>query len=283
MKLQLKKIAAVTMVRGDWFYLRKWVEYYGGELGPENLYIYFDGSDQTIPDFCAGTNAFIHEKIAGKVVEAEKGRLGFLSDCAASLLSRGYDLVIGADADEYIVADPACGMSLPEFLSSLKIRTSVSPLGLDVGQNLHEEKEDIDPSRPFLSQRHYAEMGPKYTKPSIVAKPCRWGAGFHRIKGHNFHIVPGLYMFHCGYFDSKMVSERIADKERAARGETAHFIKRAATIKYVTEKRARNFERWTAFARSVQSIFRPPYAPNKPTMLQMKIVVRIPERFSSIF
>ena len=44
----MKKIAAITMVRNDDFYLRKWVEYYGRELGKENLYIYFDGVDQEI-------------------------------------------------------------------------------------------------------------------------------------------------------------------------------------------------------------------------------------------
>ena len=31
------------MVRNDEFYLRKWVEYYGAQLGRENLKIYFDG------------------------------------------------------------------------------------------------------------------------------------------------------------------------------------------------------------------------------------------------
>ena len=51
----MKKIAALTMVRNDDFYLRKWVEYYGAQLGRENLYIWFDGTDQTIGDFCAGT------------------------------------------------------------------------------------------------------------------------------------------------------------------------------------------------------------------------------------
>ena len=44
----MKKIAALTMVRNDDFYLRKWVEYYGAQLGRENLYIWFDGTDQTI-------------------------------------------------------------------------------------------------------------------------------------------------------------------------------------------------------------------------------------------
>ena len=40
----MKKICAITMVRNDEFYLRKWVEYYGAQLGRENLRVFFDTS-----------------------------------------------------------------------------------------------------------------------------------------------------------------------------------------------------------------------------------------------
>ena len=84
---KLKKIAAITMVRNDDFFLRKWVEYYGGELGRENLYIYFDGEDQIVGDFCQGANVHVHSKIGTQVVAAEKGRLGFLSEKAVELFA----------------------------------------------------------------------------------------------------------------------------------------------------------------------------------------------------
>ena len=75
----MKKIAAITMARNDDFYLRKWVAYYGSQLGRENLYIYLDGLDQTVGDYCEGTHAQAVEKIGNQVVAAEKGRLSFLS------------------------------------------------------------------------------------------------------------------------------------------------------------------------------------------------------------
>ena len=148
---KLKKIAALTMARNDDFFLRKWVEYYGRELGKENLYIYYDGEDQTIGDFCQGTNVYVHPKIGNQVVTAEKGRLKFLSERAASLFAEGYDLVIGADADEYIVVDPKLGVSLGEYLSSQEIDISLSPLGLDFGQKIGVEG-DITDEIPFLQQ-----------------------------------------------------------------------------------------------------------------------------------
>ena len=64
----MKRIAVLTMARNDDFFLRKWVEYYGRELGKENLYIYYDGEDQTIADFCQGTNVCVHPKIGTQVV-----------------------------------------------------------------------------------------------------------------------------------------------------------------------------------------------------------------------
>lgn len=276
-----KRIAALTMVRNDDFYLEKWVRYYGDQLGKDNLYIFFDGTDQKIAPFCEGTHAVLHEKIGSQVVQAEKGRLAFLSGEAARLLSEGYDLVIGVDADEFIVVDPKLGLSLREYLSNQDIKVSLSALGLDFGQKLGEEA-DIRSDVPFLRQRHYAQIGTRYTKPSIVAAPCRWGSGFHRIKGHNFHIGKDLYLLHFGYFDKKRLEDRFSDKDRLSQGWGKHMKKRSRTIRFVTELKARPFDRWVRFARICQSIVRPPYAPNKPAMFELRIVVRIPERFADI-
>ena len=277
----LKKIAVLTMVRNDDFFLRKWVEYYGRELGKENLYIYFDGEDQAIADFCQGTNAYIHSKIGTQVVSAEKGRLKFLSDKAAELFANGYDLVIGVDADEYIVVDPKLGVSLREFLSNRDIDVCLSPLGLDFGQKLGKEG-DLSQDKTFLNQRRYAQIGTRYTKPSIIALPCQWGSGFHRVKGHNFHIAKDLYLMHFGYADRKILEDRLSDADRIAQGWGRHIYKRSRTIRYATEKKARNFDCWTRFARICQTLCRPFYALNKPAMMELRIVVRIPERFKEV-
>ena len=278
---EFKHIAALTMVRNDNFFLRKWVEHYGRELGKENLYIYYDGNDQDVADFCQGTNAYVHPKIGVQVVAAEKGRMKFLSEKAAELFGKGYDLVIGVDADEYIVVDPKLGIGLREFLSQQDIDICLSPLGLDFGQKLGEEG-DLSIDEPFLRQRHYAQIGTRYTKPSVIAKPCRWGSGFHRVKGHNFHIASDLYLMHFGYADSKILEDRLGDVDRVAQGWKKHIYKRSRTIKYATEKKARDFDRWTHLARICQTWCRPPYALNKPAMFELKIVVKIPERFNNV-
>ena len=163
----------------------------------------------------------------------------------------------------------------------MKVKGSLSALGLDFGQKLGEEA-DITEDRPFLQQRHYAQIGTRYTKPSILAQPLRWGSGFHRIKGHNFHIAKDLYLLHFGYFDLKRLEDRFRDKDRLDQGWGKHMRKRSRTIRLVSSLPARDFDRWTRIARRLQALLRPPYAWNKPGMLGLKWVVRIPERFQSL-
>ena len=120
--METKRICALTMCRNDQFFLRRWVQYYGAELGRENLRIYLDGKDQETPAFCRGISVTAVDKIPGKVAELDRRRSSFLSDRAAELLASGYDLVIGTDTDEFLIPDPALGLSLSQFLSSSDIR-----------------------------------------------------------------------------------------------------------------------------------------------------------------
>lgn len=278
----MKKICAITMVRNDEFYLRKWVEYYGAQLGKENLRIYFDGEDQQIPVFCTGIYTELKPRIPGLVVKAEKERLAFLSNQAARLMKEeGYDLVIGIDADEFLVVDPKLGKTLSEYLSSIDINVSVSGLGVDVGQHLDYEKA-IDASRPFLSQRSYAYLCSRYTKPSVIAEPVRWGSGFHRIKGHNYHIDKNLYLFHFGSIDLEMIKERMSNNDLVSTGRLKHIKKRAKTIYLVTGAKARDWDKTVEGMRRVQQWMRQIFAWNKPWNPIMKVVVKIPERFKNL-
>ena len=276
----MKRIAAITMARNDEFFLNRWIKYYGNELGEENLYIYLDGVDQPIPENAGKANVIHEVRVAEHVVAAEKKRLTFLSDVAAKLLST-YDLVIGVDADEFLVVDPNCGKSLKEYLSEIKIERSVSGLGIDIGQHLQNEPT-LDYTKPFLEQREYAYLSSRYTKPSVISKAVQWGSGFHRVKGYNYRIDPNLYLFHFGSVDMEMIKMRFQDKDRMATGREKHIHKRAKTMHLITKKKALKNEKWFRFARLLQTYIRPIYALNKPSMAGLKLVVKIPEQFRNI-
>lgn len=275
------KVAVITMVRNDDFFLSKWVSYYATQLGIENLYIFFDGKDQIIPDFCKNANVELVEKIGSHVVDAEKGRLKFISQQASRLFLSGYDAVIGVDADEYIVVDPNLDISLKDYIFKKGNGKSLSPLGLDFGQKIGEEKE-LTLNVPFLSQRKYAQIGTRYTKPSILYRPAVWGSGFHRIKGKNFYIAKDLFLMHFGYSDMGIIEKRFEDKDRINQGWGKHIFKRSRTIRFVSKLQPRSFHKWTKIARYLESVVRPPYAWNKPGLLGMRIIVEIPSRFRDV-
>jgi len=271
------------MVRNDEFFLSKWVEYYSSQIGRENLYVWFDGEDQRVPDFCRGVNTEVVPHIKGNVHTADKGRIDFLSEKAKFLFSR-YDMLIGTDVDEFLVVEPLLGKSLREFLSEKSEETalnSISGLGVDVGQYLGRE-EPIREDRPFLSQRHYAKLSTRYSKTSVLLSPAPWGSGFHRTRSGNFHIVKDLYLFHFGCVDLARIEAKMRDKGLSEAGWGHHLAKRADTIYLVSRKKPRPWDKAVPIARTIQNIVRPPYCWNKPAMFEAKVVVEIPERFANI-
>ena len=270
----VKKIAANTMARNDMFFLSRWIAYYGEQLGNENLYVLLDGTDQEVPENAENVNVTKLEHVDMSRAAGDKYRIGKLSDLAGQLLEK-YDIVIGCDADEFLVVDPNLNVGLAQYLSGKKINTTLSGLGMDVGQNMKLEKT-LDTSKSFLEQRGFALLSTRYTKPVVINKPVRWGSGFHSVKGHNFHIDKNLFLFHFGAVDMDMLVSKAA-----ARGaDWVNHLKRRGngTINDVTKRSARG-EVYMKVARVMQQFLRPIYALDKPGMLGIKWVVKIPERF----
>ena len=271
---KLKKIAAITMARNDNFFLTRWIKYYGNEIGYENLYIYLDGTDQEIPKNAGAAHItkLPHTDMPRTI--GDKYRIGLMNDLSRELLKK-YDIVIGCDCDEFLIVDPKTNQTLAEYLSKIKIKNTVSGLGLDIGQNINTEHE-LDINAPLLEQREYALLSTRYTKPVVKNVPLDWGRGFHSINGHNFHIDKNLYLLHFGAVDMKML-----ERKAAARGADwlNHLHRRGnGTITAVSTLPARK-EKWLKIARIIQTYARPIYALDKPGMLGMKRVVKIPSRF----
>lgn len=271
---QQKRIAAITMARDDEFFLSRWIAYYGKQFGTENLYILLDGTDQKKPTNAG--NAHITKVPHTNLSRAagDKHRIKMLSTLANELLN-DYDIVIGCDSDEFLIVDPNTKQTLAQYLSNKKIKTSVSGLGLDIGQNLNYEDE-LDRDAPFLEQREYALLSTRYTKPVVKVTRAPWGSGFHSVHHHNFHIDKNLYLLHFGAIDLKML-----EKKAAKRGADwlNHLRRRGnGTINAVTNTKPKN-EKWLRIARILQTYLRPIYALRKPAMLGLKPVVKIPTRF----
>ena len=271
-----KKIAAITMARNDDFFLSRWIEYFGKLLGTENLYIYLDGTDQNIPENAGSAHITKLPHTDMSRSAGDKYRIGKLSDLASKLLAQ-YDIIIGCDSDEFLIVDPVLNQTLPEYLSNKKINTTLSGLGLDIGQHMKYEGA-LDTSKPFLSQRGFALLSTRYTKPGVITRPVHWGSGFHSLRGHNFHIDPNLYLLHFGAVDMDMLVAKAANR---GPDWVNHLRRRGnGTINDITNRTPRG-EIWLKIARILQTIFRPIYAIDKPGMLGLKRIVKLPGRFQN--
>ncbi len=188
-----------------------------------------------------------------------------MSKIAATLLLH-YDIVIGLDIDEFILVDPETGISLAQYLSELKPRSSYSSLGMDVGQHI-ELEQPVDFSKPLLSQRGFAAISARYSKPSIIMKPVKWG-GLHRIKGRNFKIDQNLYLFHFGMVDQKQSELRKNDPNLVESGWTNHMKRRQNLLDLIANATPLDGDTYFSIARNLQQSRRPIYALNKPKMIK---------------
>lgn len=277
-----KRLAAITTVRNDDFFLPRWIEYYGKAFGYHGLFVILDGHDQARPD-CEGAdqvNFLTLPHIPKERVPAMRRRARVMSGIAKGL-HHYFDAVLATDVDEFLVVDPKTGKSLAEYLSTHNNRTSVSGLGMDVGQHLREEGP-IDLSQPFLSQRKYAHLSARYTKPNTTFRAVTWGSGMHRIKRHSFTIDPNLFLFHFGMVDFEKSTGKTLDGDRLATGWGDHLKRREKLFKIITDSTPKDGDSYFPTARRRQSIMRPIYAWNKPGMLLDEPVVKIPERFKGL-
>ncbi len=279
MVVVMKRIAAITMARNDSFFLERWIAYYGSQIGFENLYVYLDGKDQEAPHCDSGVNVEALERKSEEMTQGDRTRIAIINKKAEKLLE-SYDMVIGCDADEFLVVDPDAGCSLAEYLSRADFKICLSGLGLDVGQKMDEEAV-LDPHKPFLVQRKYALLDSQYTKPVVKRKAKDWGAGFHRVKGCNYHIDKNLYLFHFGSVDQKMLLAKTIDAEKRSEGWGKHLHQRFRTINLLTQNKIHTSEFFIKLARFLQTITRHPFMWTRPYMYYWKMLVRIPERFSS--
>lgn len=281
MTVPLKAICALTTVRNDRLFLPKWIDYYGATLGHENLFVILDGHDQAPPDNAGRVNILRLPHQPRDRVTAMRRRARVMSHIAAGL-HHYFDMAIATDVDEFIVPDPKLGIDLRGYLSGLqRPPSSISALGLDVGQHLHDEAP-LDPARPFLDQRRFAHVSARYTKPAITTRPLTWGSGMHRIKRHNFHIDPNLFLFHFGMVDYTLATGKTLDADRLATGWKGHLDRREKLFGIITNAVPREGDAYFAEARRRQTWLRPLYAINKPGMIPGDPVVRIPDRFKGL-
>lgn len=197
------EVCAITMVRDDLFYIKRWIEYYGAQLGHKNLYVLVHGNSKQIRSLAAEVNYFNVPACQGDT----KGGKNFnfdrfeLINNIANGLQAYYDFVVVVDVDEFIVVDPDISSGLSEYLSSIQEPMTLTAFGLDVYHHIERYPTTIDLSKPILLQRPVCKVEPLYCKPAITNKKVRRGIGNHYTNDRRLYFAHGLYLFHMKYMD----------------------------------------------------------------------------------
>lgn len=183
------RIAAFTMAYNEAAFLPLWLDYYGAQLGRENLYVLDHGSTDGSTQDLAPTSV-VHVPRADRFDEDQ--RAAFVSRFQASLLCYN-DIVIFSDTDEFLVPRPSLFTGLRDY-AARRCDRAVTAVGLDV---VH--RPDIEPpldlSRPVLAQRGFAQFRAEYCKTLMSRIPLEWAPGFHCCQIAP-HVDPDLFLFH---------------------------------------------------------------------------------------
>lgn len=196
---RLPNIAVVTMVRDEAVMLPRWVEHYSRQCGVDSLVVIDDNSaDGSTDDLPCTVIRVPPLQIKG----FEPARMGLISGIAQGLLN-AYDAVLFADADEFVVADPAKYPDLRHFVADRPGREVLGVMALNVVHDLANEPP-LRPDAPVLDQRRFAKFIPLMCKPALKRMPAAWAHASHGIFAP-YDVDPDLYMFHLKFADRDLL------------------------------------------------------------------------------
>ena len=206
---------AMTMVYKDYYFLQRWVDYYGRQFGREHLYILSHGGDPEHARICEGAN-LIRIPRDPTMWRMERRRWGINTQFSAGML-RYYNWFIVGDVDEVVIVDPAVAPDLVTYLARYnKERTtpkSLCPFGIELVHNPEVEPEPLTDDAPILAQRRVFRANANYAKPCVLHKETGFTVGGHANSHQPRVLDPHLYLVHLRFFDHAMVTERLTGRK----------------------------------------------------------------------
>ncbi|MBT55136.1 MAG: hypothetical protein CMF72_17265 [Mameliella sp.] len=188
--------AALTMVRGDAFFLKAWLRHYGETLGRENCYIVNHGRGGDVADLAEGCNIIGIPGDPHPNFDMKRWRM--LNNLVQGLRCYYTHVVVG-DVDELVVVDPAHGGSLLDYLKEARPKRILTPLGLEV---IHRtDIEDTPISGAILGPRRHVRLAPHYSKPCVISHGAKIARGGHFTQYEHLIAPDELYLFHLKFCD----------------------------------------------------------------------------------
>lgn len=206
-------VMAMTMLRGDHFYLERWVQYYGRHLGREHCYVLMHGEDPEIRRIAEGCN-ILHLPYDATRFSFNQRRWQMMS-LFTSGLTRYYNWVLCGDVDEIVGLDPAVGDSLVDYLmrfGAQKPPRVITPFAIELVHNPELEPEPLADGVNILARRRIFRLNANYAKPCITRNKITFGPGGHFASEKEGYLDPHLYLFHLRFVDHGMCAARTAER-----------------------------------------------------------------------
>lgn len=209
-----KPLGVVSMVYEDYDLLERWYNYYGAQVGHENLYVFSHGNDPKHREIASRANV-MNVPRDPQMVKFDRRRWTMLSAFTSGML-QFYNWFLTTDIDEFVVVDPDVATGLVPYLKqkfpNLKnAPTSISLFALNLVHVPEQETKPIERGETILSRRSYFNPSRVYSKPILVRAPVMFGPGAHRNNLGLRTLSDDLFLVHLKYFD---VAEMTARAER---------------------------------------------------------------------
>ena len=206
------KLAAVTMVWNDDWFLRRWVGYYGALIGENNLYVVAHGSKEGLTEIVGNANVIYVPRDPGDL-HFDTRRWGFLS-AYASALTHYHDAVICLDVDELLVPTRQEVSFLDAIAGMTGDATRCVPgFELFPSDAAGDTVEDADRIAPHMEG---AQFSPFYSKSGIIFRPVEFFPGAHGMIGEKPELSTDLALMHLRYSNLRELERRNAAREGIA-------------------------------------------------------------------
>jgi Glycosyl transferase family 2 len=206
---------AMTMAYQDYYFLKRWVDYYGRQFGRQHLYILSHGGDPEHDRICEGANV-IRVPRDPTLFRMDRRRWGFMSKFSAGML-RYYNWFVVGDVDEVVIVDPAEAPDLPTYLAryddAKTAPKSLCPFALELIHNPDVEPEPLEDDKPILSRRRVFRANANYAKPCVLRVETNFTIGGHANNHQPRVLDPHLYLIHLRFFDYQTVTARLQGRK----------------------------------------------------------------------
>ncbi|RLI52616.1 MAG: hypothetical protein DRP09_17575 [Candidatus Thorarchaeota archaeon] len=226
------KKAVFTIVKDESQYLPIWMRHYSKYFKQEDIFVLDDSSADKMPFKLLEDYDHSVIEVFNQFSFDVHWLASVVADMQRSLLTtRGYDMVLFAEADEIIIPNK-------KFENHLKDNDIVRCTGYEV---IHQKGEKvIDWDKKLLKQRKGWFRNPRFDKPLLSKVACAWTPGFHTCRQNpNAPIDDSLILIHLRRIDYGYTYDRLAKRRKWKRPPG-----QAVTMAHQWGLEMEDFDRW---------------------------------------